>query len=72
VEQLLSKSTEIPFIEERLPYVEEAVEIIADECPALLTVFNPHLIAFKDYIGGYWYNALHQVNVGSFYDITKG
>lgn len=45
--------------------------MVAEECPAILTVFNPHFVALRDYIGGYWYQVNHIVDVGYFHEITN-
>lgn len=72
VDELIIQSVETPFIEERLPLLEEAMDIVADEAPAILTVFNPHLVALRDYVNGYWYQVNHVASGGYFYDISKG
>lgn len=72
VDELIIQSVETPFIEERLPLLEEAMDIVAEEAPAILTVFNPHLVALRDYVDGYWYQVNHVAAGGYFYDISKG
>ena len=72
VNELIVKSTETPFIEERLPLLQEAMDIVADECPALLTVYNPHFVVFKDYVDGYWYQINHIDEFGYWFDMSKG
>jgi peptide/nickel transport system substrate-binding protein len=72
VDELIIQSVETPFIEERLPLLEEAMDIVAEEAPAILTVFNPHLVALRDYVSGYWYQVNHVSAGGYFYDISKG
>ncbi len=59
-ERFVSRETttmRAPFIEERPPLLQQAMDIVAEECPATLTVFNPQVAAFGDYIGGYWYQS---------------
>lgn len=41
VDELIVQSTETTFIEKRLPLLKEAMDMVAEECPAILTVFNP-------------------------------
>ena len=72
VDELLDESTYSPFIEDRMPLIQEAAEIAADECPFIYTVYNPFLVAIRDYIGGYWYQVNHVVDGGYFHEITKG
>jgi ABC-type transport system substrate-binding protein len=72
VDELIIQSVETPFIDERLPLLEEAMDIVAEEAPAILTVFNPHLVALRDYVDGYWYQVNHVASGGYFYDISKG
>jgi peptide/nickel transport system substrate-binding protein len=72
VDELLDAATLTPFLEERIPLIEEATAIAADEAPFIYTVYNPFLVAVRDYIGGYWYQVNHVVDGGYFHDITKG
>jgi peptide/nickel transport system substrate-binding protein len=72
VDELIVQSTETPFIDERLPLLQEAMDIVAEECPAILTVFNPQFGAFNDYIEGYWYQVNHVVDGGFVHEISKG
>jgi peptide/nickel transport system substrate-binding protein len=72
VDNLITESTKIPFMDQRIPLLEEAMEIVAYECPAIHTVFNPHFIAMREYIDGYYYQVNWVVSPGYFYSIEKG
>jgi peptide/nickel transport system substrate-binding protein len=72
VDELIVQSTETPFIDERLPLLEEAMDIVADECPGILTVYTPHFVVFKDYVNGYWYQINHIDEFGYWFDMSKG
>jgi peptide/nickel transport system substrate-binding protein len=72
VDDLLDQSTYSPFVEDRMPLIEQATTIAAEECPFIYTVYNPFLVAIRDYIGGYWYQVNHVVDGGYFHEITKG
>jgi peptide/nickel transport system substrate-binding protein len=71
VDQLIEDSTKTPFMEERLPMLQEAMDIVADECPAILTVFNPHLVAMRDYVSGYYFQVNTLCDSGHYYYISK-
>ena len=72
IDELIVASIETPFIEERLPLIKEAMDIVTEEVPGILTVYNPHLVALRDYVNGYWYQINHISAGGYFYDISKG
>jgi peptide/nickel transport system substrate-binding protein len=72
VDEMIEESTLYARAEDRFPIIKEAVEIAAEECPVLFTVYKPAMAAHRDYIHGYWYNTLLATDPGYYYDISKG
>jgi peptide/nickel transport system substrate-binding protein len=72
VDRLIEASTYTPFMEERLPLLQEAAEIVADEVPFLFTVHPAYLGAFSEAIDGFWYPIDAVVDAGYWPDLTKG
>ena len=48
------------------------MDIVVEEAPAVLAVFNPHLVALRDYVSGCRYQVHHVAAGGYFYDVSKG
>ncbi|MFC1803125.1 ABC transporter substrate-binding protein [Thermoproteota archaeon] len=70
-DELIEASVVTPLIEDRLPLIEEAAEIAAEECPVLPLIYVPGFAGVRDYIDGFWYQVNHRAG-GTFYSLTKG
>jgi peptide/nickel transport system substrate-binding protein len=72
VDELLEQSQALSDIDERLPLLQEAMDLVKEDCPCILTIYRPQQVLMRDYVGGFWYHLSYIVDLGNWKDITKG